>query len=151
MINAIRILSLLLPLTLTACVEDDTGPCVHIIKDPILTITGVTESPGGAAVPKVLIDSVHYDDRLVENGYLIGELSMTDDPLSFGLETVNGQLECTPPCGFPGDQARIELFVNTPGYRDTVISVDASFATFHGGCPSSTEDGTEIAIALQRE
>ena len=152
MVNILRTLSLLaLSVSLVACADDDIGPCVHIMKDPILTIVGATEAPGGATVSELMIDSVLVDGDRRSNSLLITPLGFSDDTLSFGLDTVDGRLRCTPPCAFNGDEGEWALYINTPGYRDTVITVDASFDTFNGGCPSSVEDGEEIEVVLGRE
>ena len=135
----------------SACEEATEGPCVHFNSDPILIVTNAVDLDTGTPVDSLLLDSIRVNNYRPPIANLARLEGPRTDSLSYGVDTADGRIICTLPFALAGDEGVYELWINTPGYRDTMIAVAAEFATVEGGCPSSSSGGTVVSIGLRRE
>ena len=129
---------------LVSCDISQAGPCVHTYREPVLTIERVSDV-SGRAVAALVLDSLALNGRPVDLRFA----AVTTEP-AFGVTSDGTTLTCTPPCGFGTEPGRYEFRLAAPGYTPTRVAINASYATFHGGCPSWNDDGTRSALSLQR-
>jgi hypothetical protein len=131
---------------LISCDSDDyiTGPCEHVVEDPVIHINRVTDAGGGVFLREFKITSALMDSIPVDALFLKG-------PVAYNSVVFNGELICNPPCGFGATEGTYVLHVSAPNYRDTSIVICASYANFKGGCPSSNSDGTLFNFEMQRQ
>lgn len=125
------------------CTEPGAGPCVHTYRDPVLAITAAADSASGARIASILVTDVALDGRSQPVGSLLLEVA-------FGASTRSDTLVCGVPCGFGTSEGQYSFSATAPGYAVRQVSVNARFARFDGGCPSSNEGSTEISVSLSR-
>jgi len=117
------------------------GPCVHIYEEPILHIESVTSTQSGQIVPAFQILEAKLNGQ-------------KQDPFMLKIQSYNVAaydtiLVCNSPCGFAVLDGTYSLLVRAQGYRDTTISVMASYSVNKGGCPSSSSGGVRFSFQMQ--
>lgn len=122
--------------------EPGGGPCIHTYRDPVLAITAARDSASGARIASILVTDVAFGGRSQPVGSLLG--------LAFGASTRSDTLVCGIPCGFGTSEGQYTFSATAPGYAVAQVSVNARFARFDGGCPSSNSGSTEISVSLSR-
>lgn len=119
------------------------GPCVHTYEDPVLHVESVTDAQNGQRV---------FAFRILEvtrNG--VKQQPIFLKIVSYNVVVYDTTLVCNVPCGFGTDEGAYTLRVSASGYRDTTISVNAKYAVFKGGCPSSNSGGTKFSFQMQAQ
>jgi hypothetical protein len=128
--------SMLVSLALTACQQDLPGPCMHISREPIITLTSNEAT-------RLEVSHVRVNGRPVRPVELVAGVAA-------GVATVAERrvITCQVPCGFgdrPGDW---EFRVTSPGQRHTEVHRQAGYAEFDGGCPSYSDGGVVIDVDM---
>ena len=124
------------------CAEPGAGPCVHTYRDPVLAITSVVDSESGGRIASILVTNVTISGRSEPVGALLD--------VAFGASTRSDTLVCGVPCGFGTSEGQYTFKAAAPGYTARQVSVNARFARFDGGCPSSNAGSTEVSVSLPR-
>ncbi|MCL5738613.1 MAG: hypothetical protein M1303_08275 [Bacteroidetes bacterium] len=127
--------------TQLSCNGNQIGPCVHIYKEPILHIESVQNSKTGAGILTITLTNIMIDTLEANLLSLIAE--------SKGVAVLDSCLVCNPPCSFGTQGGDYYFKVTATGYRDTVITCHPSYSIVHGGCPSSSDGGLRINIAME--
>jgi len=139
-----RVSIVLVLAVLAGCKADGTiGPCVHTYEDPVLHIQSVTNAQTGQSVQaleilEVLLDGQKQDPRVLK-------------VVSFNVVAADSTLLCGLPCGFGTETGIYTLTITAKGCRDTTISLQAQYAVFRGGCPSSNSGGTQHSFQMQSQ
>lgn len=139
-----RILALaLLALPGLCCESEDTrlGPCIHVYEEPILNVTSVTSSENHHRLPAVWVKAVVFEGEEQD-------LLRLRKGVSVNVAYSDSGLYCTPPFGFGTERGTYELYIAAEGFEDTVVTVEAGYSVFRGGCPSSNTGGTRFVIRL---
>jgi len=141
----IRIISSLLLVGLIGCDgagnEGGIGPCVHIYDEPIFHIQSVTDGQTGTQIETIVLSNIGIDSTKPDLRFLIIE--------SNRIAMLDSFLVGNPPCSFGTESGLYSFLVSATGYRDTLITTDASYSVFEGGCPSKSSGGLRISITLQ--
>ena len=124
------------------CAEGGAGPCVHTYRDPVLAITAAVDSGTGVRITPVFVTGVTIDGQSQPVGSLLA--------VAFGASARGDTVVCGLPCGFGTSEGQYSFTATAPGYAIRRVSVNARFARFDGGCPSSNEGSTEISVSLPR-
>ena len=126
---------------LTACGSDPVdGRCTHTFEDPVVGIREV-RGLGGEAIPELKVWSIELDGAPVAVSSLLA-------PPAFRIAAIGDTLVCEAECGFGTAEGVYQFTVQAVGYERYVIEVDAAYATFDGGCPSSNADGARLDVLL---
>jgi hypothetical protein len=135
-----RIMLVASTLLLSACVDSgsNAGPCLHISRDPIITLTST-------GVSRLHVRHLRIDGRRVPLNELVAGVAD-------GVGTVADRrgITCQVPCGFgerPGDW---KFRVTFPSHRDVQVHKQVAYAKFDGGCPSYSDGGVVIDVARRR-
>jgi len=138
-------LSILLLVFVTSCSTpggNGIGPCVHTYEDPVIHVNQVTDLVKGQAIGAFKVTSALRDtftvDAIILKGYV-----------AYNAVVFDSVLICNTPCGFGIDEGTYTLSISAPNYRDTTIVVQAKYAVFKGGCPSSNSGGTIVNFQMQ--
>lgn len=136
---------LLLALSLAGCGggsdEPANGACVHIALEPVLRIASVTDDLG-TSLPTVTVSNVS----------LYG-LPIVGDSLTQGAVSATRQgdvLTCTLPCGLFETEGAYELTLSAPGHVARTVTINATYSSFTGGCPSYNAGSTVFSTQLTR-
>jgi len=124
-----------------SCELVQAGGCDHTYREPVLTLQRVND-PTGQVLPVVILDSLTLNNRPLELRFGI----ITSLP-AFGVTSDGSALTCSTPCGFGSEPGRYEFWVR--GQTAERVTINASYATFHGGCPSWNDDGTTATVSLR--
>ena len=141
MIRPSKLGSLGLAALALSCDWARVGPCVHTNREPVLTIQRVND-PSGQVLPVVVLDSLTLNSRSVELRF-----GIITSPPAFRVTSDGSALTCSTPCGFGSEPGRYEFWVR--GQPAERVTINASYATFHGGCPSWNDDGTTATVSLR--
>lgn len=125
------------------CPELAAGPCSHTYRDPVLAIITASDAVTGARVSPLLITDVTAGGLPQSVGLL---MALTN----FGVEARGDTIVCGIPCGFGTREGAYDFTASAPGYAPRRVSVEASFARFHGGCPSYNAGSTRTGVRLTR-
>lgn len=117
----------------------DAGPCVHQSIDPVLAITAAT-STGGTPIPALRLTAITVDGRPLPLGLL--------DASARNVVVSDGGIDCTVACGFGTQEGTYRFIASAPGHQPTAVQVDARYAVFQGGCPSSSSGSTPVVVTL---
>lgn len=128
--------------------DNQIGPCVHTYEDPVLHIKSVKNKNTGTDILEIQIHSLQKDGIPIKvdstsSAYLIQASK------GYNVTIRDSNLVCGIPCGFGFDEGSYQFVVSADGFRDTIIAVNAKYAVFKGGCPSSNSGGSQINIQLQ--
>lgn len=140
-------------LLVTACAPSDTddnsaaGPCVHGYLEPVLSIETVTVDPSGANVVRVALSSFKVNGEPRDPEEWGGPSSTWSNP-TFNITVTDGVLYCDLPCGFGLNEGVYEFVADAPNHETKSISVNAGYASFEGGCPSYSDNGTNVNFQL---
>ncbi|WP_394459294.1 hypothetical protein [Roseateles sp. BYS180W] len=109
--------------------------------DPVLRIESVTDEQGRS------LGTVTISDVTLAGTPVRGEV------LSAGGTSItrNGDsLVCTLPCGLFTQPGKYGFTLGASGYVAQTFQVDAKYANFVGGCPSTSSGGTVFSARLSR-
>ena len=134
---------LILICALAGCDSIDTvrGPCVHTYEDPIIHIDRVTDIVTGSSIRAFQITSALIDTFDVD-------LALLKTSAFYNVVLFDSVLICNTPCGFGTSGGTYTLSISAPNYKDTTIVIQAKYAVFNGGCPSSNSGGTVFNFQL---
>ena len=125
---------------LAACADSGSsaGPCIHISREPVITLTST-------GVSRLHVSHVRIDGRRVPPDQLVSGVAD-------GVGTVAHRrgITCQVPCGFvetPGDW---KFRVTFPSHRHIQVHKQVEYAKFDGGCPSYSDGGVIIDMAKRR-
>lgn len=124
------------------------GPCVHGYAEPVLTIRTATSQPSDEAIGRVVLRSLALNGRTVDVS--TWGASSTWSHVFFNITVENDALYCDVPCGFGGDDGRYDFVAVAADHYPLHVSIEARYASIHGGCPSFSDDGTDVALRLTR-
>lgn len=128
------------------------GPCEVSYGEPIVQITGVTDSASGEPVDEIeLWDVINERDS-----GSTGTPEMYEPENIFYVEGISevegedGRFLCEIPCGFGNQDGVISFQFEAPGYQASSHSVEATYSGSEGsGCPVTYTDGTKTTLELQ--
>ena len=142
----------MLPVVLLSSCGGDTGeqggvagPCAIFFNDPVLMISGASDSSTQSPIPEVELSAITVDGRLLDARVLA--LS----PSKNVRQTANG-LACTLPCGFSVTEGKYTMTATAVGYRPASVQLEAKYGSVvkaSGGCPTTVSGPTSVALALQ--
>lgn len=133
---------ILILICVTACNSPNiSGPCVHTYEDPIIHIDRVTDIVTGSSIRAFQITSALIDTFNVD-------LALLKTSAFYNVVLFDSALICNTPCGFGTNAGTYTLTITAPNYRDTTIVIQAKYAVFNGGCPSSNSGGTVFNFQL---
>ena len=118
------------------------GPCIHEYKEPILTINSVTSEITGEEITEITIR-----DLLIDN--LQGDLVFFEIMISENITVQDSLMTCTMPCAFATEIGEYQFKVSAFNYQNPIITTNACYNEFEGGCPSYADNGTEINFRLK--
>jgi hypothetical protein len=124
------------------CQEFAGGPCVHTYRDPVLAVTRATDGATGARIAPLFLTAVTVGGQAPGVSYLL--------TTAFGARAQGDTIVCDVPCGFGTSEGRYGFTASATGYAPRLITVDARFARFDRGCPSSNAGSTETSVSLPR-
>ena len=135
-----RIMLFASTLLLTACIDSgsNAGPCIHISREPIITLTSTGAS-------RLQLSHVAIDGRRVQADELVAGVA---DRVRTGTDRRG--ITCQVPCGFgdrPGDWKFRVIF---PSHRHVEVHRHVEYAEFDRGCPSYSDGGVVIDMANRR-
>jgi hypothetical protein len=122
--------------------EPTAGPCEHTYLEPILLIDAVTVEGETTPLSRVVITDLRLDGVAVASPLLES---------STGIVATADGLECSVPCGLQNTEGTYTFQLKAPGYVTRSASVQARYAVFDGGCPSSNNGGTHVSFTMRRE
>jgi len=134
-------------LLITACDhfrETPIGPCEHTILDPVIEIVDVFDENSGQNIEEFKITRALRDSQHIELYTLINNVS-------FNSVIYDSVLYCNSPCGFAAEEGEYQLTLSASGYGDTTVVIDARFAKFNGGCPSSNSGSTTVTCKMRKK
>ena len=132
-------------LALQACggdTEPTAGACAHTYLEPILLIDAVTVEGETTPLSRVVITDLRLDGVAVASPLMEG---------STGIVATAEGLECSVPCGLRNTEGTYAFELKAPGFVTRSASVQARYAVFDGGCPSSNDGGTHVSFTMRRE
>ena len=124
------------------CQEFGGGPCIHTYRDPVLAVTAATDGATGARIAPLFITSLTLGGQAQVVSYVM--------TTAFGTRAQGDTIVCDVPCGFGTSEGHYRFTASATGYAPRLITVDARFARFDGGCPSFNAGSTETAVSLPR-
>lgn len=130
-------------LALQACgggSQSMAGPCVHTYVEPIVLLDKVAVEGETGSISRVVIADVQRDGQPVSLQFEVNS----------GIEDTAQGLVCTLPCGLGNTEGTYTFQVTASGFAPRVVTVNARYAVFQAGCPSSNDGGTHVSAALKR-
>lgn len=133
---------ILILICVTACNSPNiSGPCVHTYEDPVIHIDQVTDVVTGTSINAFQITSALIDTFNLD----VASLRIS---VSYNVVVFDSVLICNTPCGFGTSGGIYTLSISAPNYKDTTVVIQANYAVFNGGCPSSNSGGTVFNFQL---
>lgn len=129
--------------SLAGCRALGAGECSHTFRDPVLAILAARDSATTAPISPVGLTSFTLGGYPTEGVIFL--------PNSVNVRLVGDTMVCTIPCGFSNIEGHYTFRAGAPGYVPRTVSVNARYANFDGGCPSSSGGSTNASIALVRQ
>jgi hypothetical protein len=122
--------------------EAPAGVCSHTYREPVFNISYAVNALTGESLGTIVIQSISINDRLVtdDNNPLIS---------SQNIERVDGHWRCSLPCGLGNEEGRYRVVVDAPGYLPQSLTVQANYRVYEGGCPSYSDQGLHVGLALE--
>jgi hypothetical protein len=116
-------------------------PCVHTYNSGIVVVAAARSAGGAAAaLPTVALGGFKVNGQPVN----------PSDLQQLHNATPSGEgLACTLPCSFGVEEGKWQFTAGAAGHAAKVVSVDARYAEFVGGCPSYNDKGTEVRLVLE--
>lgn len=121
------------------------GPCVHEFREPVLSITEVTDQQTGQPLQEVKITALKRDDFEYN---LDPENNLFPLTMAENIEHQPPLLICTIPCGFENEHGIYTVTIEADGYQQKSIETEAAYQSGGGGCPSFSDDGTKLSFSL---
>ncbi len=116
------------------------GPCYHQYKEGIITINSVKTEMTSDEISQFSLSQFTINDISRETKHIqIFSSDATYDGIS---------IKCNIPCAFGTGEGNYKFQASSLGYETKVISVEASYNEFYGGCPSFNDGGVDIDITL---
>ena len=129
-------------LVISVACSNGTGTCNFVYVEPLFTISSATNSVTNGPIPQVRISALRVDNVSVPVTYL-SEVSVAHDV------TVEGdQLLCTVDCGFAATPGAYQFTVSGAGYRDTSVTVAATYLRTDNSCPVRVSGGVQLNLTL---
>ena len=131
-------------LALQACgggSRSTAGPCVHLYMEPIVLIDRVTVEGETGTISRVVITDLQRDGQPVTLQAL---------KVITGVEETAQGLVCKLPCGLGTDDGTYTFQLTASGFAPRAVTVNARYAVFQGGCPSSNDGGTHVSAVMKR-
>jgi hypothetical protein len=130
-------------LAFASCDRDGRiGPCVHRYLEAVLHIESLRDRAANQAITEFRILKVLRDGQRQSPRFL------ASDP-AYNVVAFDTTFVCNAPCGFGVESGSYELTLSATGYRDTVVSVHATYSKSGDGCPSFSDGGTRVSFVLQ--
>lgn len=121
------------------CDFPGAGPCIHVYEDPVIRMAAVTGADGGT-VGSVTLSGFAVDGRSVNASMLL--------EAAYGVDVVEGALVCDVACGFGTEPGTYTFTIDAEGHAPEPVTVEARYAEFSGGCPSSSSGSTVVDLEL---
>lgn len=132
-------------LTLQACGGGSNEPtacaAVVIFHEPIVLVDAVAVEGETGTLSRVMITDLQRD------GVPVG-LPLLEQSTAI-VQTADG-LECSVPCALGTTEGTYTFQLNAPGFAARAVSVEARYAVFKTGCPTSYSGGTHISASMRR-
>ena len=128
--------------SLLGCDFAGAGVCSHTYREPVLIVAGVQDVRTGRPIAAVAIDSVTLNAQSTGVGVAAP---------AFGVVVDGTGVQCHVTCGFGTSPGQYVMRVSANGYAPKQIAVAATYAQFHGGCPSWNDGGTRVHGSLTPE
>ena len=136
----------MLPFVFINCAEifdsGSVGPCVHSYEDPVIHIQSIKNAKSGLEITEFVIKEITIDSI----GTNLRILTLSP---SYSTVYLDSSLFCTIPCGFGVQEGVYKFKISAPNYIDTIVTINAKYSMFKGGCPSSNSGGTKVGYLLQ--
>ncbi|MBQ0958993.1 hypothetical protein KAK06_08475 [Ideonella sp. 4Y11] len=140
-----RILLAVPVLALQACgggsSEPTDGACLHLYLEPIVLIDRVSVEGETGTISRAVITDLQRDGQVV---------SLQQLAVSSGVEETAQGLVCTLPCGLGNTEGTYTFQLTASGFAPRAVTVNARYAVFQGGCPSSNDGGTHVSAVMKR-
>ena len=120
------------------------GPCIHMYREPVLSIQKITSLPSGATLPVATLSQFTFNGSPITANELVSQSSSN-------VVVKSNSLECTTPCGFGTAEGRYEFLTSADLHQSKMTSTMAGYSVFSGGCPSASDVGTDISLDLQKQ
>ncbi len=134
---------LLAAVGMASCSKNIGGPCIHTFEDPLLVVWSAQDIETGAAIDSLDIVRIRINGMAITDpDYLIAGIP------SFNVMPIDAGIRCRVKCGFAGSEGQYDFDVEAEGYQSRTMTVDARYATFRGGCPSSNSGSVLLSVFL---
>lgn len=130
-------------LALQACgggSQSMAGPCLDTFVEPIVLLDKVAVEGETGSISRVVIADVQRNGQPVALHF----------EMMSGIEETAQGLVCTLPCGLGNTEGTYTFQLTASGFAPRMVTVNARYAVFQGGCPSSNDGGTHVSAALKR-
>ncbi len=123
------------------------GPCVHYYDDRVLHI----DSASSIGFKDELTEITLSNFRVNGNQFSIADVTpeYNGEEMGANVRLQGDNLICELPCSFGIDEGEWQFDAIAIGHYSTEQVVEARYATFDGGCPSTNDDGSHVSIALK--
>lgn len=132
---------LVFTLLFTGCDSFGAGPCVHTYEDPVMRLSAATTA--GDPVDLVILTNFELDGRPVEPAELMA--------VAESAELVGEAIHCEVECGFGTAEGTYTFVVHAEGFESASVTLEAAYADFSGGCPSSNSGSTVVSVDVVPE
>lgn len=125
--------------------EESIGPCNVIYLEPLIQIDRVLESASGLTVPRVFIREIVF-----QTASPVSPNSLIGAGVPSRNVTVEGdRLVCDIACGFGSAVGAYAFTLQATGYRDTLVTINATYARGHGNCPAVLSGGQKLVVEMR--
>lgn len=125
------------------------GGCVHTFEEPILHVESAVNDESNEAIDEIEVWDVSVDGQ--ERTPADVKSQWKDGDAGLELSDDERRLICTIPCGMGTEAGTWSFKAVAEGYAESDASAVAEYAEHEGGCPSYSDGGTRIEVALTPE
>jgi hypothetical protein len=132
-------------LVLSGCDRLSAGPCSHTYREPVLSLTRITDAVTGGALAVVYLDSLTFQGQFGAPQPILWSPTME---LGIGVSQAGERVQCAITCAFGNSDGTYRFRLSATGYVPKRVEVAAAYREFHGGCPSWNDGGTRATFTL---
>lgn len=136
--------SLLACIVIAGCRSGTGNACDFVYLDPLVSIVEVTDAVTDEPIASVRLQSLHWNGHDIADARFFTEVGAP----THGVTALGGDLVCEVACGFANQEGLYNFTVHHDGYRDTTVSINATYRKVERTCPIRGSGGVILQLQL---
>lgn len=129
---------------LAGCRTATGGACDIVYLDPLVSVVEVKDAVTQSPLASVRLHSLYWNGNFIGDARFFTEVG----PVAHGVTSLGGEILCQVACGFGVGDGLFTMTVHRDGYRDTTLSINASYSKTERTCPIRVSEGVTLRLVL---